>query len=193
MSRQEFMNRLKRALADLPESERQELLADYEEHFDIGLAEGLTADQISEKLGNPAQIGRSASMEALLGTEQSGSRARKVGRALFASTSLGFFNVLFIIGPYAGLVAAMLGLWSGAAALALSGLAAIVMLVIGQVFPALIATDGLNWLLVIFAGIGTSALGVLACVGMWKLSQLFLGMTRRYVLFNVRLAKGAGK
>ncbi|MCK4517105.1 MAG: DUF1700 domain-containing protein [Spirochaetaceae bacterium] len=190
MNKQEFLRKLKHSISGLPETEKQELLADYEEHFQNAMADGKTEEEVALALGNPSQIGRSIEIEGLLSDEQPQGRGRRILRALFASTSLGFFNVLFIVGPYAALVGGMIGLWAGAASLALSGVGAILTLIVAPFFPGIIYTGGIDIALVVFASIGVSALGVLAVIGMWKLTKLFLEMTRRYVQFNLRIVKG---
>ena len=174
MNKQEFMRKLGKSISGLPETDKQELLADYEEHFQNAIADGKTEEEIARRLGNPNQIGRGMELEGLLGDGQTEGRGKRIIRALFASTSLGFFNVLFIVGPYAALVGGMIGLWAGAGALALSGVATILALIVAPLFPS----------------IGVSALGVLAVIGMSKLTKLFFEMTRRYVLFNLRIVKG---
>ena len=128
--------------------------------------------------------------QELLGDGSTEGRGKRIVRALFASTSLGFFNVLFIVGPYAGLVGGMIGLWAGAGTIALSGVATILALIVAPLFPSVIFVGGINIAALVFASIGVSALGVLAVIGMWKLTKLFLEMTRRYVLFNLRIVKG---
>lgn len=190
MNKQEFMRKLRHSISGLSETEKQELLADYEEHFQNAMADGKTEEEIARKLGNPKQIGRSMELEGLLGDGSTEGRGRRIVRALFASTSLGFFNVLFIVGPYAGLVGGMIGLWAGAASIALSGVATILALIVAPLFPSIIFVGGINIAALVFASIGASALGVLAVIGMWKLTKLFLEMTRRYVLFNLRIVKG---
>ena len=190
MNKQEFMRKLGKSISGLPETEKQELLADYEEHFQNAIADGKTEEEIARALGNPNQIGRGMELEGLLGDGQTEGRGKRIIRALFASTSLGFFNVLFIVGPYAALVGGLIGLWAGAGALALAGVATILALIVAPLFPAIIFIGGINIAALVFACIGVSALGVLAVIGMWKLTKLFFEMTRRYVLFNLRIVKG---
>ncbi len=57
MRREQFMRELKEALEGrLPESDVAEILADHNEFFDAGLAEGNTEEQVAERLGDPAKI-----------------------------------------------------------------------------------------------------------------------------------------
>lgn len=56
MNRRMFMTALERELRLLDEGERMELLSDYEQHFDMGLAEGKTEEDISRELGHPREL-----------------------------------------------------------------------------------------------------------------------------------------
>jgi uncharacterized membrane protein len=189
MNKEQFLNQLKRSLAGIPETEKKEILYDYEEHFRSGMENGQTEEEIARSLGNPRVLGKSYRIESLLDKERGGHRASNILRAVFASLSLGFFNVIITIHLFAGLFGGLASLWAGAVSLAVSGVAVIAGVVLQPLFPAFISLGGFSMPFLIFAGIGISALGLLSVIGMWKLSQLFFRMTARYVQFNVRIIK----
>lgn len=56
MNRRMFMTALERELRLLDEGERMELLSDYKQHFEMGLAEGKTEEDISRELGHPREL-----------------------------------------------------------------------------------------------------------------------------------------
>ena len=58
MNREEYLKQLKAALKSLPEDELQDILYDYEEHFDIGLSKGKSEKEISAELGDPKEIAK---------------------------------------------------------------------------------------------------------------------------------------
>ena len=69
-------------------------------------------------------------------------------------------------------------------------IAAVILAVVFQpLLPIVITFGGLSIAFLIFASIGVSALGVLAVLGMWKLSQLFFQATGKYVQFNLQIIK----
>ena len=189
MTQAQFLGQLKRSLAGLPEEEKKEILYDYEEHFRIGMDAGQSEEEIARSLGNPKNLGRSFRIESLLDDSKGGYRAANILRAVFASLSLGFFNVAIMVPVLASLAAALAGLWAGAASLALAGVAAILALILQPILPPFIGTGGLNVAFLIFASIGISALGLLAGIGMWRLSRLFFQITGRYIQFNLRIVK----
>lgn len=189
MTKEKFLTDLKAALGRMSEEERREVVYDYEEHFRMGLAAGKGEDQISQSLGNPRMIGRSYAMESLLEEPKGGGdvKAASVLRAVFASVSLTFFNVIFILGPFLGLVGVLIGMWATAVALAASGVG-VILAPLGALFvPAFFTLGGMNVAFLIFSGIGVAGLGLLAGIGMWKLTQLFVRGTAAYLRFNARI------
>ena len=53
MTKQEFLQHLQAHLQPLPAAEREDILADFEEHFQAGAESGKTEEQICAELGNP--------------------------------------------------------------------------------------------------------------------------------------------
>ena len=189
MNEEQFLNQLRRSLSGVPEQEKKEILYDYEEHFRSGLENGQEEEEIARSLGNPRILGKTYRIESLLDEERGGRRASNILRAVFASLSLGFFNMIITIPLYSGLLAGLVSLWAGAVSLALSGVGVIVGIILLPLFPATFSLGGLSIPFLIFAGIGTGALGLLSVIGVWKLSQLFFRMTAKYVQLNVRIIK----
>jgi uncharacterized membrane protein len=189
MNKEKFLSELKAALGRMSEEERREVIYDYEEHFRMGTADGKTEEQIAQSLGNPRAIGRSYAIDALLEEPKGGGgvTATSVLRAVFASVSLTFFNVIFILGPFLGLVGVLIGLWATAVALAASGVGVVLFPIGALVAPGLFSMVGMNLAFVIFAGMGVAGLGLLAGIGMWKLTQLFVRGTAAYLRFNARI------
>lgn len=56
MNRLEFMTMMKKGLYPLEAQERNELLNDYEQHFEMGLSEGKSEKEIALELGNPDDL-----------------------------------------------------------------------------------------------------------------------------------------
>lgn len=58
MTRNEFLDTLRRLLAGLPQTEIDDVIADYAAHFDEGIAAGRTEDNIAAALGDPERLGK---------------------------------------------------------------------------------------------------------------------------------------
>jgi uncharacterized membrane protein len=189
MSRERFLAELKRSLGSMPESEKRDILSDYEEHFRMGLAEGKSEEQIAGSLGNPRILGKSYAIDSLLEEPKAGGgiTAASVLRAVFASISLTFFNAIVVLGPFLALVGVMIALWAAAVSLPLSGIAIVLAPVAALIVPSFFSVASMSPVFLVFAGIGTAAVGVLAVIGMWKLSRLFVRVIASYVKFNLRI------
>lgn len=59
MNRAEFIRELKENLTDrLPAEQVEDILYDYAEHFDAGMRDGKSEDEVSQELGSPAKVAR---------------------------------------------------------------------------------------------------------------------------------------
>ncbi len=56
MNREQFISELTSGIVVLPEPERSEILADYEQHFQLGRTEGRSEEEIIAELGSPDSI-----------------------------------------------------------------------------------------------------------------------------------------
>ena len=193
MNREQFLARLGKALGGLSAAEKREILADYEEHFRSGLAEGRSEEEIARALGSPAVLGGSYRVESLTDSSRQGWGAADVIRAVFASLSLGLFNAIIVLGPFIGLLGVLAGLWAAAGSLALSGVAGMLGGIVGPFLPALSGMTVWNALFVFFAGVALAALGLLAMLGMVALTRWFTVLVARYVRFNARIITGRKK
>jgi uncharacterized membrane protein len=187
MTREIFLSEMKRALGRLPEGEKKDILADFEEHFRIGTGSGRSEEQVAEALGNPRIIGKSFLIDSLLEEGREGRRAGPVLRALLASLGLGLLNIVVVLAPFLVFVAILLDLWAAAGGLALAAVAALVGLAIQPFIPGVDFTAGMNVAFLVFGSIGVSALGVLCLLGMWRLTRWFIFSVAKYVQFNLRI------
>jgi uncharacterized membrane protein len=192
MNREQFLSQLRKALGRASETDKREILGDYEEHFRVGIAEGRSEEEIAKALGNPTAIGRAFQIETLADNTRAGWKVADVFRAVFASISLGFFNIIVVLGPFLGLVGVLIGMWTVVAALGLSGIGSIAGAVAGPFLQGVLGTSLTvgNVLFLLFAGIGAAALGVLAAIGMAWVTRWFFLITARYVTFNARIISG---
>ena len=60
MNRQQFMKAMEIHLRPMDPFERAELLADYDQHFELGLREGKLEEEIARELGQPEEIAKEA-------------------------------------------------------------------------------------------------------------------------------------
>lgn len=186
MTKERYLEELMMELEGMSAEERREISADYEEHFRAGLAGGKTEEEICRSLGNPRTIGRSYRIDAMLEQERRPSAA-VVLRAVFASLSLGFFNIVLVLGPFLVIVAAVVALWAAAASIGVSGVGLVLGAVARPIFPHYLPLDAFHPAFLFTSGIAFAALGLLALIGMWQLTRKVLSVTGSYVRLNLRI------
>lgn len=65
MKKAEFLSELQNSLENMPDTDKQDVLDDYEEHFRVGMADGRSEEDIAQSLGNPSVIGATYHVAAM--------------------------------------------------------------------------------------------------------------------------------
>src|SRR5690625_6704582 len=105
MNKNQFLSAIEKNLKKLPESERQDVLRDFEEHFIMGTEEGKSEEEISRSLGSPQQIAKEILASYHIEQVETIITPNNILRAVWAVISLGFFNLVIVLGPFIALVA----------------------------------------------------------------------------------------
>ena len=187
MTEQAFLDQLRKSLKGIPGSELKEIVSDYEEHFAVARSSGKMDDEIASSLGNPKTIGKSYRVDTAMKADRPG--FKRILSAVFASVSLGFFNIVFVLGPFLALVAVLISLWAAALSVGLSGIAVILGIILQPILPAELSIAGVNIGFLIFAAIGATGLGFLGMIGMWQASKFFAKGTGKYLQFNAQFIR----
>ncbi|TDR71096.1 DUF1700 domain-containing protein [Paludibacterium purpuratum] len=120
MKRDEFLERLAHALAGLPQSEREEILADYRAYFDDALADGRDEEAVCRALGEPTRLARELCAERKLKQWEAHKTPGNLGQVLSALAGLSVLNLLLAF-PYLVVMTVLTSLWLGALMLLLAG------------------------------------------------------------------------
>lgn len=195
MNKAEFLRTLETSLADFKEEERKDILYDYEEHFRIGEEAGKGDEQLIEELGDPEKIADQYRLSAEPEIKDVKYTAINEERPLIVPIitviSLLLFNLIFIVGPYIGVAAAILGLFAAAFGITVGGVCMFLGVILLPVFPQFInIPTGASVFAILFFGIGTTALGLLFLIGMCYVGRYFYKGTIKYVKWNVKIIKG---
>ncbi|MFB7639876.1 DUF1700 domain-containing protein [Peribacillus butanolivorans] len=182
MNKEEFLKQLDASLKRLSLEERQDILQDYEEYFEIGLEKGKTEQEISEALGNPKQISKELSATYHLGQVEETTSAGNVMRAVWAVIGLGFFNIVIVLGPFIALLGVVIAGWASAIGFILAPFGVLLNLILGsfQLFD-------------LFFALGLCGIGIFIAMGMFVATSALIKGFIRYLKFNVSLVKGGLK
>ena len=56
MKRKDYINALRAQLRRLPSDDVEEIVKEFDTHFEMGVADGLTETEIAAKLGSPEEV-----------------------------------------------------------------------------------------------------------------------------------------
>lgn len=200
MDRATFLKKLEDRLRFLADSDRRDILYDYEEHIAAAVENGESEAAVIEKLGSPELIARQYHAARMIHEAERQGSPKNVMRAILATMGLGMLNLIFVLGPFVGLIGVLIGLLGSGFAIALSGV-----FIAGAGLLGLTGMD-LHWVIhstvpisfnqsylslaMIGGGISVfSGGGLLALIGVWLSEQTFK-LTIRYLKFNMRLITG---
>lgn len=191
VNKTEFLNQLDAALRGMTYQEKQDIMADYTAHFSAGAEQGLSEEEIAAALGNPRAIAKAYRADYMVEQARNKKSAGNIFRAILAVLSLSFFNIVFVLGPFLCLLAALMGLWAAALGLTLASPVGAIFVSASLIFPHLIFGLGTtSAVALVFIFIGLGALGLLACIGLYYLSSWFFKITIKYLNFNMRIITG---
>ncbi|MES9737262.1 DUF1700 domain-containing protein [Peribacillus frigoritolerans] len=182
MNKEQFLKQLNASLTRLSLEEREDILQDYEEYFEIGMEEGKSEQEISKSLGNPKQISKELMATYHLDQVEQTTSAGNVMRAVWAVIGLGFFNLVIVLGPFIALIGVVIAGWVSAIAFILAPLGALFNLVLGnfQLFD-------------LFFALGLCGIGIFIAMGMFVATSALTKGFIRYLKFNASLVKGGLK
>jgi uncharacterized membrane protein len=189
MNKHEFLHQLSRRLSGLPKNEQEEILADYQEHFLIGMAKGRSEEEISRALGDPRSLGKEYAALSLVRRAEKTPSARGLSHAIIATVGLGLFNLLVVLMPFLLLFVLFVFVLVCGFSLACAG-------------PALIGYSVLELLGVVrigmpvhplagvFFGIGLTSFGLLVIAVQFWLTRVLYRLGIRYLKWNIAVITG---
>lgn len=183
MSKKEFIKELRKNLKHLQKEELDEIIADYEEHFEAGKADGRTEKEIAKSLGTPKKIAKHIVAKHLVKKAEHTTSPRNVLNALLASLGLGFFNLVFVLGPFLAIIGILVGIFAAGIGLTIGGLGAMIFMALN------IAIVGVPHVTAFFLLLGIICLGLLILIGDYYLARLFGKLTLKYLKLNIHVVK----
>jgi uncharacterized membrane protein len=104
-------------------------------------------------------------------------------KAIIASITLGFFNLVFILGPFIAICGAIFSFYATSAALLISPILAL----IGSGW----SNNGADRMLLAFSMLALFGLGILLSMFTLWISKLFFQLIRKYIRFNMKIIRGS--
>lgn len=187
MNRNEFLNILEKSLGNVTQSDRIDILYDYKEHFNIGVAEGKSEEDICLALGDPRAIAKQYRVDHIVKQADENRTAGNILRAIFAALSLGFFNLIIILPVFFTLVGILLSLYGVAVSTTVAGVGCFLAVFLQPVLPDYINIPDINQGVIIFVSVGLTAMGLLFSIGCINATRFFYNITIKYIKANVKI------
>jgi uncharacterized membrane protein len=187
MNKKEYLGLLEAELKDFPESDRKEIVSDYEEHFTIGIEKGRTEDEIADKLGDPKKIVKEWNLERLVKKAETSAQLDDTVKAIIAIMGLSLFNFLIVMGPFAGIVGAIFGLIVGGLSLLVAGAATLGIVILSLFIPGI--ELGVSPLGGALLSIGIMCIGAVWTIINIYIVRIVVWLTIKYLKFNINLIK----
>lgn len=194
MNKEQFLNTLFSQLQVLPTKERSELMEDYVSHFEFGLKEGKSEEELAQELGSPEEIAIEAIAEYER-TEGKMNNNKDEGNAIKfsiarAKTERTIFSVigLFLLNFVCAVLPLIISVWAVWVSLLLSFAILVLSPLVGAV--DFVANDyfssGKLFLSFIMSG-----LSIFLVYGTWIVGKYMAKLTVAYYRWNIRIIKGA--
>lgn len=184
MTKQVFMQQMDNALARLAFAERKDILADFEEHFVNGMANGKSEEEVAKELGDPVVL--AAQYTEGLPEPKKPVTGTGVASGVLAGFALILFDAIIALPIIASLFAVWVSFWAVVLSLLVASLACFVApFVTWYALPSILTGMG-----VFILGIALLALTVLAGIGMFYVSKWFFKGLFGYVKAHIRIIKG---
>lgn len=181
MNKEQFLNELKLKLNKLPKQDQEEIIQDYKEYFYNAQIDGKEEVEVVTSLGSPTKLAKELVATYYIDEVEKKATVKNILHAVWATVGLGFLNLIFILGPFIGVAAIVLGLWLSAIAFVLSPLLMLI--------NPLVTTAAFS-LFNFFNAIILAGLGILLGVGMYYCTKKLIKWTVRYLKYNVEIVKG---
>jgi uncharacterized membrane protein len=114
MTRAEFLTRLKRGLVGMPIATIDDIVADYEAHFNDAQEAGRSESEVAAALGDPERLAREQRAEQGVRRWQETKNPSAAAGAVFAILGLGAIDIFFLLPLLMGVLGTLLAFFIAA-------------------------------------------------------------------------------
>lgn len=186
MSKKEYLERLRALLKGLPADEVEDIIFDYEDHFNAGAEDGKSEEEIAEALGDIKSIGKQYKVTASISNAEQNMSASNIFKAILATAGLGFFNLVFVLGPLLGLLGALFGLFVGSLGMTFGGIFGFFATIFKPVLNGIVYTQG-DTVFSLFLCTGVTSLGMLFFIANCFIARFLYKMIISYLKWNLEI------
>ncbi len=187
MTKVDYLNQLRNALQSINETERKEILQDQEEYIQDAIRSGRKEEDVVLALGSVNDFVKELTINTQIASAASEknifSQFKKILKAILMIGVLAPFNLIFILGPFCGLVGVLVAIGAVATAVIIC---AIVALFVSFIFLGHFPL----FLTVLFGSLGLLSASVLIAYGFYFLTKWCFQISIKYIEWNLKLITG---
>jgi len=109
MTKDRWLEKLKKGLNGLSKEEIEEILSDYKEYFYDALEKGRKEEEVTNSLGDPMKLAKQLKADSRIKTAQANMNPQNILKAIFAIVTLSLFNLMVMLGPIIAIVGIIFG------------------------------------------------------------------------------------
>ena len=187
MNKNEFLDGLKNSLNGIPSKDIEEIIMDYNSHFDEDIRSGKTEAEVLEAFGDYKSIARLYKGDYIDKNLKRESFLQHI--FTYGMISVILFNLIFILGPVVAVMAVIFALFCASIGMAVIGVSWLLSS-IGQTFLSRwiyfpIITENITFGIIF--SIGAIAAGLLLFIGNYYLSKATYNRIKKYIKLSLRL------
>jgi uncharacterized membrane protein len=190
MNKADFLKELSSQLRQLATPDVEEILRDQEEYIRDAIQSGRREDEVISSLGDPKVFAASLAAESRIHSAEKSTSLKQQAHltlgAVIAILALAPLNLIFVLGPFCGLVGVLIGLWAASAGILVAALACLVVFFVKLLFLSVGVWAQLSTFFFIAGCIGGSVLGMMLMV---EITQWVLLGTLAYLKWNLNFIK----
>ncbi len=188
MNKKQFLEKLHKNLFGISKDEITDILADFEEYFEIGKERGRSEEDIIISLGNPKQLARQIKAESFIKKAEQNISSSTITKAVFTTIGLSFFNLIVILPVFLIIIGFLAFLFASSISISATGISGAVLSLFYPLFEQYL-TFKINNIALFFAFIGVGSTGILFFVGNIYFTKLLYRKFLKYLKFNVNFIK----
>jgi uncharacterized membrane protein len=101
MKKEKYLRVLETRLKPFSEAEKKEIVSEIAEHFDMGMADGKTEEEISLRLGEPAKLAKQYNTVCRIEKAEQSRKGRDIAAAVASSAGTGILSFFGVVLPSA--------------------------------------------------------------------------------------------
>ena len=121
MTKTEFLAKLRQGLNGLPAATANDIVADYEAHFNDAAEAGRNEAEVAAALGDPDRLARELRTEAGVKSWDAAKTPSSAISAIIAILGLGALDLIIVIPVFSGIVGALIGIFTAAIGVFIAG------------------------------------------------------------------------